>query len=429
MINHRRTSHVSLLQTSVGLVCALAMSLAAEGRRSDPARSGRVVFEDDFSQQDIDRGRWPTVNDATLSPSGEAGLSMREGPLRRAALRSRGIVLDDVGAAVLFFQVVFEDRDEPSLVVEYRSHDRQWRLLSSVESRGAGGLVQSETAALPTDALHDRFSMRFRVESESPTTSLRLLNVRLETFADRGILAVSVASGAAGSVSVSRADMAPSVEATPLVWAMPLGDWVSVVAPPRIDRDVFGYWIVNDQFVGDRSFSESLEDHVLAEAYYEPVDKAARTAFVYVEGVFSGQLAIGLRLETAPATWTIVTPMAQEVLVGEKLRASAPARVADQVFWRWIMDGALVETREPDLSFEASGDVQLIAEYLFVGDMNADGLIDEFDVDAFAMALADPGGYAELFPDVDPFSVGDLNADGRLDEADVDPFVRLFFDR
>jgi len=429
MINCRRMNHAFELRAVAGLVCSLALSLAV-ARQPELESTGHVVFHDDFSEQDLDRGRWAAVNGASLSPTGDAGVSVPGGLGRRAALRSRGIVLDEVGAAVLFFTVAFDGGDDPGLfVVEYRSHDREWRLLSSVESRAAQGLARSATAVLPADALHDRFSMRFRAESDSVTGLWRLLDVRVETFAHRGILSVAIADGAEGSISVARAGMESVVEAAPFVWAMPLGDSVTLVAPSRLDQEVFGHWIVNHQFVGGRFFSDPFDDHVFAEAYYTPVGPKAKTAFIYVGGVFSGDLAVTLALEPAPAYSTIVIPSVHEVLVGEKLRLSAPTRVEDQVFHRWVLDGSPAETFESDLYLEVSGDVQLIAEYLCVGDMNADGRIDEFDVDAFAMALADPAGYAEQFPDIDPFSVGDLNADGRLDEGDVDPFVRLFFDR
>ena len=46
---------------------------------------------------------------------------------------------------------------------------------------------------------------------------------------------------------------------------------------------------------------------------------------------------------------------------------------------------------------------------------------DGGDIDPFFLALGDPAGYAEQFPNCDPL-LGDMNRDGRLDGGDIDPF-------
>lgn len=58
-----------------------------------------------------------------------------------------------------------------------------------------------------------------------------------------------------------------------------------------------------------------------------------------------------------------------------------------------------------------------------MGDLNGDGVVDNSDIDAFVLALTDPAGYVQAYPDVPRVAVGDLTQDGVLDSNDIDPFV------
>ena len=58
------------------------------------------------------------------------------------------------------------------------------------------------------------------------------------------------------------------------------------------------------------------------------------------------------------------------------------------------------------------------------GDLNCDGILDAFDIDPFVLALTDPDGYAQQFPDCDRM-LADINGDGVVDAFDIDPFVEL----
>ena len=63
--------------------------------------------------------------------------------------------------------------------------------------------------------------------------------------------------------------------------------------------------------------------------------------------------------------------------------------------------------------------------YNAIADCNCDGVVDNFDIDPFALALTDPQAYQEQFPGV-PFEIiGDCNEDGVFDNFDIDPFVEL----
>jgi len=58
------------------------------------------------------------------------------------------------------------------------------------------------------------------------------------------------------------------------------------------------------------------------------------------------------------------------------------------------------------------------------GDLNCDGVVNNFDIDPFVLALTDPGKYATTFPNCDRLAA-DINNDGVVDNFDIDPFVSL----
>lgn len=57
-----------------------------------------------------------------------------------------------------------------------------------------------------------------------------------------------------------------------------------------------------------------------------------------------------------------------------------------------------------------------------IGDMNCDGNVNNFDIDPFVLALTNPIGYAELYPDCD-INNADINQDGVVNNFDIDGFV------
>lgn len=59
-----------------------------------------------------------------------------------------------------------------------------------------------------------------------------------------------------------------------------------------------------------------------------------------------------------------------------------------------------------------------------LGDLNCDGTVNNFDIDAFVLALTDPAGYQAAYPDCD-INLADINGDGAVNNFDIDPFVAL----
>lgn len=62
-----------------------------------------------------------------------------------------------------------------------------------------------------------------------------------------------------------------------------------------------------------------------------------------------------------------------------------------------------------------------------LGDLNADGRVDFFDVDPFLLGLFDPAAYAAAFPELDAVERADFSQDGALDFFDIDGFLRMLF--
>ncbi|MGE0478989.1 MAG: PQQ-binding-like beta-propeller repeat protein [Phycisphaerae bacterium] len=58
------------------------------------------------------------------------------------------------------------------------------------------------------------------------------------------------------------------------------------------------------------------------------------------------------------------------------------------------------------------------------GDLNCDGVVNNFDIDAFVLALGDPNAYRAAYPDCST-QAGDTTGDGMLNNFDIDAFIGL----
>lgn len=90
-----------------------------------------------------------------------------------------------------------------------------------------------------------------------------------------------------------------------------------------------------------------------------------------------------------------------------------------------INEDSHVETPEIDADFAlvASGVTPDPCVGTVRGDCDCDGVLTNFDIDAFVLALHDPTAYATQFPGCAAACVADVNRDGQVDNFDVDPFV------
>lgn len=62
-----------------------------------------------------------------------------------------------------------------------------------------------------------------------------------------------------------------------------------------------------------------------------------------------------------------------------------------------------------------------------LGDLNCDGLVNNFDVDPFVLALTNPPEYATAHPGCDIWGA-DANRDGAINNFDIDAFVALLME-
>jgi hypothetical protein len=83
-----------------------------------------------------------------------------------------------------------------------------------------------------------------------------------------------------------------------------------------------------------------------------------------------------------------------------------------------------VKARNVDMVMTSLSQWSCAATLSGLGDMNCDGTVDNFDIAPFVLALTNPEGYAERYPDCDRL-FGDINEDGELNNFDIGPFVQL----
>ena len=65
-----------------------------------------------------------------------------------------------------------------------------------------------------------------------------------------------------------------------------------------------------------------------------------------------------------------------------------------------------------------------LRHWVFLRDMNCDGIVSVGDIAGFVLALTDPAGYAAAFPACD-INNGDINGDSVVSVGDIAAFVAL----
>ncbi|MGE0479258.1 MAG: hypothetical protein AB7Q17_02180 [Phycisphaerae bacterium] len=82
---------------------------------------------------------------------------------------------------------------------------------------------------------------------------------------------------------------------------------------------------------------------------------------------------------------------------------------------------------EPELSYEQAERIREHAARIRAGDLDCDGVVTNFDIDPFVVALIDPDAYVPAHPDCSIWNA-DINRDDSIDNFDIDPFVALLVD-
>lgn len=137
-------------------------------------------------------------------------------------------------------------------------------------------------------------------------------------------------------------------------------------------------------------------------------------------------------------------PLSQTVEAGAQVTLSVTATGTGPLQYQWVRNGSCVAgANSLSYSFTASaasegryectvanacGSVGSYPAFVSVNgdnppaDVNCDGLVNNFDINPFVLALSDPELYAQMFPDC-PITSADINGDGVVNNFDIDPFV------
>lgn len=86
----------------------------------------------------------------------------------------------------------------------------------------------------------------------------------------------------------------------------------------------------------------------------------------------------------------------------------------------------LLQVASRDLASRGPVDVRVTCgecEGMLLGDANADGVINNFDIDAFVLALVDPDVYVQVYGEAARACRNDANRDGAVNNFDIDAFV------
>ena len=395
-------------------------------------------FHDDFKGPALDTSRWQATLGVSIvrNPVDRSCMTLRlmqscTGTKRGATvLTSADIDLEDVSGAEVTYSVRPHDVDVgESLLVEYRTRDDTWTLLERVVANpGSGAKFSERRHILPADALHAKFRLRLSAELNDPDDAWYLRSVSILRRKPECELAVHSHPREGVLCTIASGDPTQiRQEATPGRRTYPCGTGAVIAAPAAQDGWVFDAWTTEGQ-------SGSLRQRVLAlelsrdtnlTARYRPWGGSRSVARVTVVSLPDAGVPVDVCIDQVYLPAENTTDADLEVLTGEFLQLTVPSRTLHWVFETWLVDGTAVYAPSPTLELRVTGDTVVLAEYALLGDMNADGRLDKFDVDAFVTALIDPEGYALQFPGVNRVRRGDVSGDGVLDALDVEQFVDL----
>jgi hypothetical protein len=417
----------------------LAGSPDRVGLRGGPRAPFAHYFFDDFSGVALDRRGWEAAVGVTLTseildrgqPTAAARLAANQtGAARQPELCSAAIGLAGAGGVELSYSVQHRGAEAGErLAVEYLSESGAWHTVEYVvaDARDSVGFSLRKHL-LPADALHDALRIRFRPQADDSDDAWYLGDVALVSY--EPMCTLTVRTHPARSVPVEvvlewRPDGVDGV--APFTRSLPVGSSVHLVAPPTVDDRVFSHWSVDGETRTERQRVLSLEVRSGVElvAHYRPWVPGRSEASVTMLSTPEPGVTVSVGAESERLYTHVRTDTELACLTGEWLALLAPQRTARMAFAAWTVNGEALPSGESFLEHRVRGDDLLVAQYVLLGDVNGDDMLDKFDVEVFVAALIDPSGYARQFPDLDLMLRGDVNGDGAFDALDVEDFVDL----
>ncbi|MBL8877701.1 MAG: hypothetical protein JNG88_01170 [Phycisphaerales bacterium] len=162
------------------------------------------------------------------------------------------------------------------------------------------------------------------------------------------------------------------------------------------------------------------------------VVRAAELDGLYYDVTFDDQGACVLLTRVSNTLFHLQLLDAQWVALGPPFdftenSGAAPYRVIDDIRKRLAIDNDVVAVLWGAYNGPGAGWYLTSLTPFLPGDMNRDGLVNNFDIDAFVFALSNLPAYAATYniPEDAAVIIGDIDEDGALNNFDIDPFVLL----
>ena len=362
-------------------------------------------FLDDFSGATLDRAKWTRVERCALTetqaktPDTDRAVVLRgsgHGAARQAELRSAPVRLSGLPGA----RVSFRARRRAGgggLRIEYVTRDLHWKLLQRIERGGREPTAYAQ--ALPADALHESFRIRFRTESAGRRAVWVLDDVRVES--DRFDLTITTSAPTAIDVVLAaRGDGATQTARTPALRAFESGTAVTLTAPEKAGNLIFRAWRLNGQSQkGDRRVAIEMTAEVSAVADYVPVftlSVGATTAWPVPIDVLPMD-RLGLARGSAPFTRSFAG--------GTRVVLAAPAEFDQRPFDRWIVNGRPRAQGQFVIDLEISGPTIATAHYSATPGMPATLTVDSTPTAGVLIRLASESEPADQTSNETPFQL------------------------
>lgn len=127
--------------------------------------------------------------------------------------------------------------------------------------------------------------------------------------------------------------------------------------------------------------------------------------------VVSGNASLGGELRVALLPGFVPAPGQQFVVLSAGSRSGTFSSVVSESPIMTI-----------SVQYTGTSAIVTVASIYEPGDLNCDGLLNNFDINPFVLALTDPAAYAVAFPNCSS-QLADINHDGLVNNFDIDPFV------